>query len=144
MIGCCCGEGNSKIYRSFILRRNNLFYHFLRPGQGQAIRKRMVLPAKLSPAARKSKNISLSNLVIFSTIQILTSPGCYHGPYIHDSDYNPVVPKIENGYYCFVDRHSQSKDKKDDSPLLNRYSINCSLAIYDTDTNLLYYLELDT
>ena len=34
----------------------------------------MVLPAKLSPAARKSKNISLSNLVIFSTIQILTSP----------------------------------------------------------------------
>ena len=76
MIGCCCGEGNSKIYRSFILRRNNLFYHFLRPGQGQAIRKRMVLPAKLLPAARKSKNISLSNLVIFSTIQILTSPYC--------------------------------------------------------------------
>ena len=74
MIGCCCGEGNSKIYQSFILRRNNLFYHFLRPGQGQAIRKRMVLPAKLLPAARKSKNISLSNLVIFSTIQILTSP----------------------------------------------------------------------
>lgn len=70
--------------------------------------------------------------------------GCNHGPYIHDEDYNPVVPKIENGYYCFVDRHSQSKDKKDDSPLLNRYSINCSLAIYDTDTNLLYYLELDT
>ena len=34
----------------------------------------MVLPAKLLPAARKSKNISLSNLVIFSTIQILTSP----------------------------------------------------------------------
>lgn len=70
--------------------------------------------------------------------------GCYNAPYIHDSDYNPVVPKIENGYYCFVDRHSRSKDKKDDSPLLNRYSINCSLAIYDTDTNLLYYLELDT
>lgn len=70
--------------------------------------------------------------------------GFYHGPYIHDSDYNPVVPKIENGYYCFVDRHSESKDKKDDSALLNRYSTNCSLAIYDTDTNLLYYLELDT
>ena len=70
--------------------------------------------------------------------------GCNYEPCIHDEDYNPVVPKIENGYYCFVDRHSQSKDKKDDSPLLNRYSINCSLAIYDTDTNLLYYLELDT
>ena len=70
--------------------------------------------------------------------------GCNYEPCIHDEDYNPVVPKIENGYYCFVDRHSQSKDKKDDFPLLNRYSINCSLAIYDTDTNLLYYLELDT
>lgn len=67
-----------------------------------------------------------------------------HGPYIHDEDYNPVIPKIENGYYCFVDRNSESKDKKDDSPLLNRVSVNCSLAIYDTDTNLLYYLELDT
>lgn len=33
--------------------------------QGQAIRKRMVLSAKLSQADRKSKNISLSNLVIF-------------------------------------------------------------------------------
>jgi|GEM_PF-2908091 len=27
--------------------------------------------------------------------------GCYNAPYIHDSDYNPVVPKIENGYYCY-------------------------------------------
>ncbi|MGN0442717.1 MAG: hypothetical protein ACI4FO_08435, partial [Acutalibacteraceae bacterium] len=47
---------------------------FLRPGQGQAVRKRTVLPAKATPAARKSKNILLSNLVIFTTIQILTSP----------------------------------------------------------------------
>ena len=46
--------------------------------------------------------------------------GCNYEPCIHDEDYNPVVPKIENGYYCFVDRHSQSKDKKDDSALLNR------------------------
>ena len=75
MIECYCGEGNSKIYRSFPHRRNTQFYHFLRPGQGQAVRKRTVLPAKATPAARKSKNILLSNLVILSTIQILTSPG---------------------------------------------------------------------
>ena len=67
-------KGTQKYIDRLSLRRNNIFYHFLRPGQGQAIRKRMVLPAKLLPAARKSKNISLSNLVIFSTIQILTSP----------------------------------------------------------------------
>lgn len=67
-----------------------------------------------------------------------------YGSFINDEDKNIVIPKIENGYYCFVDRHSESADKKDDSKLLSRYSINCSLAIYDTDTDILYYLELDT
>ena len=74
MIECYCGAGNSKNISILSLHRKTQFYHFLRPGQGQAVRSRTVLPAKLLPAARKSKNISLSNLVIFSTIQILTSP----------------------------------------------------------------------
>ena len=74
MIECYCGEGNSKIYQSSLFAEKLNFIIFLRPGQGQAVRSRTVLPAKLLPAARKSKNISLSNLVIFSAIQILTSP----------------------------------------------------------------------
>ena len=102
MIGCCCGEGNSKIYQSFILRRSNQFYHFLRNGQGQAIRKRMVLPANLSPAARKSKNISLSNLVIFSTIQILTSPNKIELDYTQD-ELSDTVLKIAAGKLEFED-----------------------------------------
>jgi hypothetical protein len=57
---------------------------------------------------------------------------------------NSLIPNIQNGYYCFVDRHWESKDKKDDSEVLNRYSFNFTAAIYDTDANILYYMELDT
>lgn len=54
------------------------------------------------------------------------------------------MPKISNGYYMFEDRHSESKDNKDDSDLLDRHSSNFSVAIYDCDTDRLYYFEFDT
>ena len=66
------------------------------------------------------------------------------GPMIHGGDGIPVVPEIENGYYYFLDRHSQSTDPKDDSGVLDRASYNFTIAIYDADTQMLYYLELDT
>lgn len=62
----------------------------------------------------------------------------------YDEDDSCIVPDVKNGYYCFIDRHSESKDRKDDTDLLNRFSINATLAIYDTDTNILYYAEEDT
>lgn len=54
------------------------------------------------------------------------------------------IPKIENGYYIFEDRHSKSEDRQDDSELFNRSSYNFSLAIYDCDTDRMYYFEYDT
>lgn len=54
------------------------------------------------------------------------------------------IPKIENGYYRFYDRHSESNNRNDDSELLERHSYNFSFAIYDTDTNKFYYFEFDT
>ncbi len=54
------------------------------------------------------------------------------------------MPKISNGYYMFEDRHSESKDSKNDSDLLDRHSSNFSVAIYDCDTDRLYYFEFDT
>lgn len=53
-------------------------------------------------------------------------------------------PNITNGYYWFEDRHSESKDSTDDSEIFERYSYNFSIAIYDCDTDKLYYFELDT
>ena len=53
-------------------------------------------------------------------------------------------PVINNGVYKFVDRHSESKNRSDDSDLFDRYSFNFSIAIYDLDNDMLYYFEFDT
>ena len=54
------------------------------------------------------------------------------------------VPSIENGYYYFLDRHTEAKDKFDDSDINNRSSWNFTLGIIDIDTNTIYYYEFDT
>lgn len=54
------------------------------------------------------------------------------------------MPEIENGYYCFEDRHAEANDSSDDSALLSRASYNFTLAVYDSDTNRLHYFEFDT
>lgn len=53
-------------------------------------------------------------------------------------------PAIENGVYKFVDRQSRSKNSSDDSGILDRYSFNFSIAVYDFDSDILYYFEIDT
>lgn len=54
------------------------------------------------------------------------------------------LPRIENGYYCFQDRHPEAINPSDDSELFSRWSFNFSLAVYDSDTNMFYYFEFDT
>lgn len=54
------------------------------------------------------------------------------------------IPAVNNGYYCFLDRYSEATDKHSDIELFNRYSYNFSLAIYDADTDILYYIREDT
>ncbi len=55
-----------------------------------------------------------------------------------------AIPEIANGYYFFYDRHSETKDPYDESELWNRHSINCTVAIYDADEDILYVFEEDT
>lgn len=54
------------------------------------------------------------------------------------------IPEIKNGYWYFIDRHSKSINPDEDTELLNRYSVNFALAMYDADNNILYFFELDT
>lgn len=58
------------------------------------------------------------------------------------------IPLIENGYYYFVDRFAKKyndiEDIYSDEALLDRSSFNFTIAIYDTDSDLLYYYEFDT
>lgn len=65
-------------------------------------------------------------------------------PYFDNEDGQPFLPEVENGYYFFLDRHSESTHLTDDAPLFSRASYNFTLAIFDLDTNTLYYFEMDT
>ena len=54
------------------------------------------------------------------------------------------MPAMENGYYRFEDRHSGANEASNNSGLFGCGSFNFSLAVYDSDTNRLYYFEFDT
>ncbi|MBQ8851451.1 MAG: hypothetical protein IJZ66_03295 [Oscillibacter sp.] len=66
------------------------------------------------------------------------------GPYLTDGNGAPVLPAVENGYYYFYDRHDRAEDPRDESAVMGRSSFNLTLALYDTDTDMLYYVEYDT
>lgn len=55
-----------------------------------------------------------------------------------------AIPEITNGYYFFYDRHSEARDPYDESDLWNRHSINCTVAIYDAENDVMYIFEMDT
>lgn len=69
----------------------------------------------------------------------LKTPAMTFGPYLENG-----IPKVEHGYYFFYDRHSESKDPFDVSEVLDRASLNFTVAIYDAETDILYYAEMDT
>lgn len=54
------------------------------------------------------------------------------------------IPEIKNGYWLFLDRHSESTNSEDDTELFERHSFNFTISMYDTDNNILYYFEFDT
>ena len=62
------------------------------------------------------------------------------GPYVTNDDNDPLIPEIREGFYRLIDRHAEAGE----TDLLNRASLNFTLALYDTDTNILYFCEMDT
>lgn len=54
------------------------------------------------------------------------------------------LPKIEKGYYYFVNNHDKAISRFEDSDLFDLGSFNFTVAIYDCKTNVLYYYEYDT
>ena len=49
-----------------------------------------------------------------------------------------------SGWYYFYDRHTESLNRNDPSDILERSSFNFDIAIYDADTDTLYYISIDT
>ena len=66
------------------------------------------------------------------------------GSLLTDETGEPLMPEVENGHYYFRDRHSESTDPEDPSDLLSRSSFNFTLAVYDGDSETVYYFEKDT
>ncbi len=61
--------------------------------------------------------------------------------YEHSLTEQVHLPMIENGYYMFENRQT---DSTDDSELRDSYSYNFSIAVYDCDTDRMYYYDFDT
>ena len=66
------------------------------------------------------------------------------GPLAALDDGTAAIPPVGSGYSWFRDRHRESEDPADPAGLFDRYSYNFDLAVYDTDTDTLYYVALDT
>ena len=65
------------------------------------------------------------------------------GPYISE-DGEALFPNVDHGSSSFFDRPDESEDHFDDVNVLSRHSFNFVIAIFDTDTNRLYYTKFDT
>lgn len=74
----------------------------------------------------------------------IETPSSLYGPYIADQNGDPLFPVVENGFWFFIDRQNTGADIYDDSQVLDRYSFNITVAIYDSETGMLYYCEFDT
>lgn len=70
--------------------------------------------------------------------------GISYGAMITDADGAPLLPIVENGYYLFYDRRAEAETPFESEGVLGRSSLNLTIALYDTETNRLYYAELDT
>lgn len=59
-----------------------------------------------------------------------------------------IISEITNGYYFFIDNYAFNYENKQniysDANLLKRPAQNYTLGIYDLDTKMFYYFEIDT
>ena len=56
----------------------------------------------------------------------------------------PTDEELGEGYYWFLDRHSEAEDRSDYSAALGRYSYNFTLAFYSIGEKTLCFCVLDT
>ncbi len=55
-----------------------------------------------------------------------------------------LLPDVEEGWYRLIDRHHLAGDEADAERMMERYSYNFTLGVYDAAWKRLYYVELDT
>lgn len=65
------------------------------------------------------------------------------GPILTDDEGNALIPEIQRGYYCLIDRQAKS-EKATGADILHRNSFNFTLGLYDMDTDTLHLCRFDT
>ena len=65
---------------------------------------------------------------------------------VSNADEVEKIPIVENGYWFFEDRHEKATNKYNYNEIFDsdRASLNFSVAVFDTDNNILYFYALDT
>lgn len=61
-----------------------------------------------------------------------------------NEDDKVLIPKIKKGYYCLIDRYDEKVNYDDFGEMMEQYSYNFTIAIFDTEKNKLYYYEYDS
>ena len=65
--------------------------------------------------------------------------------YMHNGlDKDVEIPNVNNGYWIFINRYHEVSDKYNYMEIFDKPSYNFSVAVFDTDTNILYIYSLDT
>ena len=62
----------------------------------------------------------------------------------HDSVVENLLPEAEEGWYRLIDRQIPAGEEADAERMMERYSYNFTLGIYDAARKRLYYVEVDT
>ncbi|MFH5835333.1 hypothetical protein ACHAL6_04550 [Proteiniclasticum sp. C24MP] len=91
--------------------------------------------------AEISENMNWLRLPLEESLDIMMYGGVKDG-ILYTYEYAELLsmPRIENGYWYFEDRLPEGSLKE----LLALPSYNFTVAVYDFDTDILYYLEVDT
>lgn len=63
---------------------------------------------------------------------------------VRDKNSNQYIPAIEEGYYFFYDRFTGNDIKGFTPGILEKHPGNFTIAIYDINTNKLYYCKYDS
>ncbi len=64
--------------------------------------------------------------------------------WFEDEEGNPLVARVKNGYYLFIDRYRETGDRFDPSGSPRLETLNYTVAIWDQDEGVLYYFAVDT
>lgn len=159
LLACLAGCGSTDIRRELsetlgvdltgaaILEENDTHGGFHGDGT-TCIALELTAPQKEAVLAAAAMDPHWHDLPLSETAEILLygaeSANGISGPYLHDGSYTPLVPEITGGCWFFLDRHSGASDGVSDENVLQRSSLNFTIALYDADTGILYYLKMDT